>query len=146
MTLVIDASVTLDWCFDSERSAYGEAALLAVGTAHALVPPIWGSEVANALLRGVRQGRMTRADAAHSVHMLTGLDMRTVALRPADALRQAHETGARFNLSGYDASYLALAMQEGVPLATNDDALRRAAEAAGVPLFGLTQEGAGCSS
>jgi predicted nucleic acid-binding protein len=44
--------------------------------------------------------------------------------------------GNRFGLSAYDAAYLSLAMQEGLPLATNDEALRKAADKAGVPMFG----------
>lgn len=39
------------------------------------------------------------------------------------------------SLSVYDASYLELAMREGLPLATLDQALARAARAAGVELL-----------
>ena len=38
-------------------------------------------------------------------------------------------------LSGYDAAYLELALRTGLPLATRDAALVRAAKAAGVALF-----------
>jgi predicted nucleic acid-binding protein len=38
-------------------------------------------------------------------------------------------------LSSYDASYLELAMRRGVPLATKDDALARAARRVGVSLL-----------
>ena len=41
----------------------------------------------------------------------------------------------RQNLSAYDAAYLELAMREGLPLATRDRALARAAQAAGVGRF-----------
>ena len=37
-------------------------------------------------------------------------------------------------LSAYDAAYLDLAIHDGLPLATRDKALRRAARALGVPL------------
>jgi predicted nucleic acid-binding protein len=40
------------------------------------------------------------------------------------------------HLSTYDAAYLALAIREGLPLATLDSALRKAARKTGVPLLG----------
>jgi len=42
------------------------------------------------------------------------------------------------NLTGYDASYLELALRKELPLASLDGDLNRAAEAAGVPLVKLT--------
>ena len=45
------------------------------------------------------------------------------------------EVGERFALTAYDAAYLALAMREGCPLATNDEPMKAAAKLAGVPLF-----------
>jgi predicted nucleic acid-binding protein len=41
-----------------------------------------------------------------------------------------------YHLSAYDAAYLELAIREGLPLATLDDDLRRAASDAGVALVG----------
>ena len=41
------------------------------------------------------------------------------------------------NLSAYDAAYLELAMRRGLPLATLDDKLKAAAQAVGVPLYGV---------
>ena len=52
--------------------------------------------------------------------------------------RLANETIAvarQHALSVYDASYLDLAMREGLPLATRDQLLRAASRAAGVELF-----------
>ncbi|MEK7753053.1 MAG: type II toxin-antitoxin system VapC family toxin, partial [Acidobacteriota bacterium] len=42
----------------------------------------------------------------------------------------------RYALSAYDAAYLELALREGLPLATLDSALRKAARKTGVPLLG----------
>jgi predicted nucleic acid-binding protein len=41
-----------------------------------------------------------------------------------------------YHLSAYDAAYLELAIREGLPLATLDDDLHRAAAGAGVALVG----------
>ena len=43
--------------------------------------------------------------------------------------------GISYGLSAYDASYLELAIRRGLPLATQDQRLRDAAAAAGVPFF-----------
>jgi predicted nucleic acid-binding protein len=51
-----------------------------------------------------------------------------VPLGPVVALARTH------NLTAYDASYLELAMREGIPLATLDDKLQAAAVTSGVPL------------
>lgn len=40
-----------------------------------------------------------------------------------------------YNLTGYDAAYLELAMRKTLPIATLDDELRKAARAAGIELF-----------
>ena len=56
--------------------------------------------------------------------------------RPAAWLSQQILPLARtYQLSGYDAAYLELALREGLPLATVDGNLKTAAVAAGVPLL-----------
>ena len=64
MNLELDASMVLAWLF--ERTVVAEAqqadrALLAVADARTLVPPLWHSEVANALLLAERRGVVTEA-------------------------------------------------------------------------------------
>lgn len=49
-----------------------------------------------------------------------------------DVVAVARERG----LTAYDATYLVLAMQHGIPLATGDAGLTDAARQAGVPLLG----------
>ena len=43
----------------------------------------------------------------------------------------------QYGLTIYDAAYLEIAMRRGASLATTDNALAKAAKAAGVPIFGL---------
>jgi predicted nucleic acid-binding protein len=58
--IVLDASVTLSWCFPDEQSptAIGVLDLLKAGD-QALVPAFWCSEVLNSLLVGERKGRIS---------------------------------------------------------------------------------------
>lgn len=129
---VIDASAALAWCFEDEG---GDALqiLERVRGATLYAPAMWPLEIANALLVAVRRKRLTAADATRYVELLAALEVEIEAphslssLGALTALAQAH------GLSAYDASYLELALRRGLPLATVDGGLARAASAAGVP-------------
>ena len=58
--IVIDASVTLSWCFPDEQTLMSMNVLdrLKAGD-QALVPAFWALEVLNTLLVGERKGRIT---------------------------------------------------------------------------------------
>ena len=61
---VLDASVTLSWCFKDEASAAADRLLDRLETESAAVPAIWHLEVANVLALGERRRRITRAESA----------------------------------------------------------------------------------
>lgn len=133
--LVIDGSITLAWTFDDESDAYADAVLDQLATLRAIVPAIWPLEVANALIMGERRQRSTEAETVQWTAALAALpivvDDETHGRAWGETLRLARG----HQLTAYDASYLELAMRRGVPLATNDRALKRAALAVGVPLY-----------
>lgn len=133
-TLVLDCSVTMTWAFREEFTPFTERVLDDVTAGLAVVPAIWPLEVANVLLLAERGGRLTQADGARFLELLRGLPINVSAspdLQPFDeVLPLARETG----LSPYDAGYLELAGRFGVPLATLDKGLRRAANQVGVAL------------
>ena len=54
----MDASVTLGWFFEDERSVERDALLDQVAESGATVPSLWRLEVANALLAAFRRGRL----------------------------------------------------------------------------------------
>ena len=60
MSLVLDASVTMAWCFEADATPYTEQILgrMELGE-QAWVPALWKLEVVNALLKAKRQGRVT---------------------------------------------------------------------------------------
>ena len=55
---VIDASVTLAWCFEDEASGDADAVLDRLDREAALAPAHWPLEVANALRTAERRGRL----------------------------------------------------------------------------------------
>lgn len=134
MPFVVDASLALAWHFEDEVSEYADRVLERLREDRAVVPSIWPLEVANGLLVAERRGRLSHARLARAVELFQELPIFVFEVGAQVALGSVLELGRVHGLSAYDAAYLELAMREGLPLATQDDALRLAAERAGVPL------------
>lgn len=135
--IVIDASVALAWCFPDERSVYAERVLEALEGHVVLVPAIWALEVANGLLVGERRKRIEQPDILRFTNLLEALAVREVALPARANIEGVLPLARAYKLSAYDASYLDVAIRSGAELATADDALERAARAAGVPIMAV---------
>lgn len=133
--LVVDCSVTMGWCFESEADRYTDAVLHTLAEGEAIVPPLWLLEVANVLLVAERRRRIDRPASARFMRLLAALPI-VIADSPAMHQMDALLTLARTHgLSAYDAAYLHIAVDRRLPLATRDRALRSAAVAAGVSPF-----------
>lgn len=132
MTFVVDASVTMAWCFEDEAGDATEAALDRLAGEGGLVPLLWRYETSNVLLIAERRGRVSEFHAASLLHRLQQLPI-SVEAAPA-AMDALLATGRMHGLSAYDAAYLNLAERQGIPLATLDRGLCGAARTAGVPL------------
>ena len=132
---VLDASVTLAWCFADEATTYTEAVLdLLANGAEAVAPAIWPFEVANAVLTGERRKRITLAQVAPILQRIADLQIFVDPIRVDRAFGPTLLLARKEQLTEYDAAYLELALREGLPLATLDDRLRRAARTAGIAL------------
>jgi predicted nucleic acid-binding protein len=136
MPLVVDASVTLSWCFRDEQGEYGARVLRRLAGDTVLVPGLWLLEVTNGLLVAERRGRLSAAELSHVRQLLADLPVTVVELALEEALGSVLEVARSQSLSAYDASYLDLAMRQGLPLATQDDILRSAAVRLGVRVVG----------
>ena len=132
---VVDASVALAWCFDDESTEATRALLDPFEDECAEVPSLWHLELANALAMGERNRRITPARASEFIALIDGLPIVIDERTPNIALSSVLELSRRERLSAYDASYLELAMRRGVPLATKDNDLARAADRVGVTLL-----------
>jgi predicted nucleic acid-binding protein len=137
VSLVLDASVTLAWLYDDERTDAVEQAFEAAVASGAWVPAIWPLEIANGLQQGVQRKRIDHAyrdgaladliEIAINIDPETNIFAWTVTLELAD----------RFHLTVYDACYLELAQRHGLPLASLDRQLREAGQALGIKLLGV---------
>ena len=133
MPMVIDASITMAWCFADERTPFTQGVLALLTQVEAIVPSLWPLEVSNILLVGERRGRLTVAETESFIQHLEALPI-TVEPddRGAQAMGRILSIGRKHQLSAYDATYLDLALRGGYRLATLDAALRAAAAASGV--------------
>jgi predicted nucleic acid-binding protein len=133
--LVLDASLALAWCFPDEKSAVSEATLdLLSSGGEAFVPVLWPLEVGNALLVAERRKRVTIAQVTAVLQRIAQLPIAVVPLTTDRAFGSILYLARQEQLTEYDAAYLELALREGLPLATLDDDLRRAARRAGIDL------------
>jgi predicted nucleic acid-binding protein len=133
MAFVLDASVTASWAFDDEDHPHARLAFQRIRTEEAVVPSLWWFEVRNILIVSERRRRIAEANTAAFLEALSRLPLREDRCPNEQAvlrLARAH------HLSVYDAAYLELALREGMPLATLDDQLQRAAAGEGIALIG----------
>ena len=132
MKCVLDASTTVQFVLDDEFDAEAQRVLGIVKQHGAVVPTLWGFELASALHNAEKRGRITEAGVTHAIRGLQRLPIE-VDSRPLDRLRVI-DLARQFDLSAYDASYLWLAMDSNRPLATRDTRLAESASRAGVAL------------
>lgn len=125
--MVVDNSVVMAWCFADADGEYADRILDKLVSAEALVPAIWPLEVGNVLLTAERRKRLTPADSIRFLALLGNLPIIVEQETPDRMMREIFSLAREYNLSTYDASYLDLAMRKGLPLATLDDVLIRAA-------------------
>lgn len=138
MSFVLDNSVTMCWFLgDGKPEGLARAAgvLEAMKGASALVPGIWTLEVANVLARAEAKGLVKEARSEAFLGMLERMDIEVDAETSGRAFTDTLQLSRRYKLSAYDASYLELALRRGLPLATLDEDLLKAAERAGVAPF-----------
>ncbi len=133
--IVVDASITMTWCYPDEHSDYAYQVLDILEHTPAVVPSLWTIEIANALVVGERRHRLSPADISHFLELINGLAIETDPETASRALGDTRSLALIHGLSVYDATYLELAMRSGLPLATLDERLKKAAQQAGAKVF-----------
>ena len=132
---VLDGSLTMGWCFEDEASPEtDEIQDWLTVSACAYVPTLWHLEIANVLLACERRNRITEADSVRFLAVLGLLNITTDHQTEQHAGKTTLGLARQHGLSVYDAAYLELAMRLGLPLASKDEALRKAAQAVGLSI------------
>jgi predicted nucleic acid-binding protein len=128
MAIVVDASVTLSWCFPDEQTPLSLMVLdrLNAGV-EALVPAFWSVEILNSLLVGEKRGRIsleqTRAFLSDFAELQPTVDDASVEQVFGTVQMLCRDNG----LIPYDAHYVELAQRSQYPLATLEQSQRDAA-------------------
>ena len=132
MAFVLDASICVVWALSDESHPLADATMAKLKTEYALVPALWWFEIRNVLTSSERRKRITVEGSQEFLEFLAGFPIREESERDENAILGF---ARKYQLSFYDAAYLELAHRYGIQLATLDSALRKAAEAAKVPLL-----------
>ncbi|MCA9790640.1 MAG: type II toxin-antitoxin system VapC family toxin [Candidatus Eremiobacteraeota bacterium] len=135
LSLVLDCSVAMAWCFEDEARPATDAILDRVAEEGAQVPSLWFLEVGNVLIVAERRGRIEQAQVGEFLGLLGSLPIATDRSEASIAFVSVLPLARQLGLSCYDAAYLELAQRTGVGLATLDERLSRAAGLIGVDLL-----------
>ena len=135
---VLDNSVAMRWLLASLKEsdqAYAEAVLQSLAETEALVPHLWHLEATNVLIGAEKRGDLKTGEVERFITQLEALPIQIDPLTSHQAFSRTLSLSRAYNLSSYDAAYLELAIREGLPLATLDRDLRKAAQRADVLLY-----------
>jgi predicted nucleic acid-binding protein len=133
---VVDCSIAMAWLFNDEATPKTAALLNRLATETALVPAWWFIEITNVLAMAERKGRIKPTESDAFIADLSKLGIERDDEAPDRAFTHLLALCRRHRLTSYDAIYLDLAVRRNLPLATLDDALRKAAHKSGVRLLG----------
>ena len=132
---MLDSSCFLAWLLPDEYIPSAETLLTQVqnGAVAGLVPGLFYQEVGNTLVQCARKGRITPIDFDSYLTCLLQMSFE-VNVYPNSPLGlvESVRLAQTYRLTVYDAGYLALALHENVPLATQDAALSAAADRLGL--------------
>ena len=134
---VLDASVALAWFLDNPVPNYAiHVRDVLLKGSRAMVPALWHLEIANGFAVAERRQILTAIDVSQGLRDVGQLVAH--ALDTDEKIVPVHRaltTARAYQLSAYDSTYLNLAIEANLPLATLDQSLRRAANRAGVELL-----------
>lgn len=133
MSFVVDASIVAAWLLPDESNELAEHARLAMKSEDAFAPDLLLHEIRNILVVAERRNRLTADGAASLLAGLRKIPLIVVEMKDDLGILQL---AREHRLSGYDATYLALAVAQNTALVTLDRKLGAAAHVAGLKTFG----------
>lgn len=133
---VLDSSVALTWYLPRQQTAPTDALMHRMAEEGAISTALWPLEVANVLLIYERRGQLTAADRACAITFYNSAPIELDDQTEARAWSTAYDLALAHKLTVYDAGYLELSLRSGLPLATLDHSLSKAASALGVAVLG----------
>lgn len=134
--VVLDCSITIAWILpDGTMTEKANEILSLLNTMQVKVPTIWPLEVANVLSLAERQKKLSALEVAEFKEFLSALPISIDSGTSLRAMGSIYTLAKMEELTVYDAAYLEIAVREGLPLATFDKALKKAAQRNNVSLL-----------
>jgi len=133
MAWVLDCSLALAWGLPDEQSPIADEFFTIDHPQQNLwVPSLWWFELANGLTMGRKRKRISENQFARLLRAYDMLPLQTDTHSGFDFVDALQRVASQFDLSGYDAAYLELAVRRGAGLATLDQHLASMAHRAGI--------------
>ncbi len=132
MAFILDASVAVAWVVAKQATAYSRGMRLRAKREPYHAPALWRQEVVNVIRALDRRGAMSADAGRTAVDILDR--MQPVIHHTTLPLPDLLDLARHYKLTAYDASYLALALELKLPVASSDGPLRAALKAAGIKL------------
>ncbi|MBI4386730.1 MAG: type II toxin-antitoxin system VapC family toxin [Elusimicrobia bacterium] len=133
MEWVLDSSLALAWALPDENQGRADRFLAKFTPQDALwVPGLWWHEIANALTMAERRNRIAEADIFRLLELYNHLPIQTDTSYSSALSWRYFILAREYGLTAYDGSYLELAERKGLPLASFDERLIKAARKAGL--------------
>ena len=127
--IVVDNSVAVRWFIGAQATAYSTKAFDACENAAMYVPALWFSEFCNVISKAAKNQLL---ETRHADEIILHATMLPVIEAPTPPLPEIYKLSKRFGLSGYDATYLAVAVASNATLASEDTELSKAAKTLGL--------------
>jgi predicted nucleic acid-binding protein len=137
MSFVIDASMAAAWLLPEEYSDAAEIVIASI-TAPCPIPSLFWFEIRNILAMSERRGRIGNGGALLGMERIRRLPLDDAGIGGDGSILLL---AAGHALSAYDATYLALAGNRGVAIATLDRKLAAAARKEGIAVLGPFADG-----
>ena len=135
---VLDNSVAMRWLLASNKASdqrYAESVLKSLANAQAIVPNLWHLEAANVLLSATNRKEIEISEVERFTFQLENLPITVDTLTANQVFGHTISLAKAYRLSSYDAAYLELALREGLPLATLDKDLLKAARRSDIEIY-----------
>jgi predicted nucleic acid-binding protein len=139
MSFVLDASITLSWCFSDEATPLTNELLEKLQIETAFVPTIWPLEVGNVLIAAARRKKISYADTVQFLEQLGKLNIQIDSETASKGFHEILSLAYSEGLTTYDASYLELALRKGLGIASKDLQLCQAARKLGVKVIMIVE-------
>lgn len=132
MAFIVDSSVVAAWAIEDEKSEAADRLLTRAEVEGIVYPILLWYEIRNVLVGAERRKRIKLRD---SDEFLARLEKIPAQIASAGASQHTMRLSRLYGLTAYDAAYLEVAIRSGLPIATFDRELARAARTEGIPVY-----------